>query len=252
MVVVALLITTTTAALDQEDAHAHARLACGTCHTGGTLVGGVDVDRHCLACHAGKLEFSRTRTTFHDQGDRHCGTCHVFHRPERLHVGDREFSYSFGDATVQDQCRSCHASGSFRDVDAAHREAADVVYHTDRFDLGAMSPSQACLICHGRDGEGLLDGLTSRPPRFDTHATHPFEVGVQPGSGRGAARIRDRIDPRLPRPGGRIACQTCHDLTAGRVDLLVPFDDPYALCLGCHRLRPDEPNAGRLVLTDNR
>ena len=40
---------------------------------------------------------------------------------------------------------------------------------------------------------------------------------------------------------------TCHAIPAGTKDLLVPFDDPYALCLGCHLVgaapRPDAPLA---------
>ncbi len=56
-------------------------------------------------------------------------------------------------------------------------------------------------------------------------------------------RIEDWDCPRLPLPAGRLECQTCHSLTAGTKDLLIPFADPYALCNGCHTERqPAQPH----------
>lgn len=66
------------------------------------------------------------------------------------------------------------------------------------------------------------------------HATHPIGVKVVAAQGGQAYGLRSTIDQRLPLFDQRMHCQTCHQLSAGTKDLLIPFPTPYDLCLGCH------------------
>lgn len=216
--------------------HAHDQASCGACHGGATPTA-----QGCVSCHQPGAETELARV-FHARADADCLACHVFHEPTRFKAGEQTFTASLDDPATREHCRSCHAPGARLDrIDAAHREAAELVYHDDRIDLARLSPSEGCLLCH-EDGGGAVEvATTRRPPRFRAHASHPFGIRVTPGQGRGDGKIRDRLDHRLELPRGQIECQTCHSLPAATVDLLVPFATPEALCLGCHQLGDTPP-----------
>jgi predicted CXXCH cytochrome family protein len=146
-------------------------------------------------------------------------------------------------------CAACHAPGSdLARLSPAHRQAA-ALYHRDAALLDGTSPSQGCLNCHAAgSGSPWVREVSDRNLTFNPHATHPLGVDVVPGSGQDERRLRAVLDPKLRLFDGRLECQTCHNLTAATEDLLVPFPQPYDLCLGCHKLSNPKPSTERREL----
>ncbi len=138
-------------------------------------------------------------------------------------------------------CQSCHDQrGTLTSLSSSHRVAAGL-YHNEAGQLDNTSPSQACLRCHSNSSNSSWqneteDGILA----FNTHASHPYSIRVIPGQGNGTNKIRHDIDSRLPLFGGVMECQTCHLLTAGNEDLMIPFPAKYDLCLGCHGQNKDQ------------
>lgn len=241
----------------------HDQARCGDCHGGGAFasadmprsgLAAAAVTGRCQACHDGSRPAGDGGRAFHGRADRACIACHCFHDPSTLRAGDREFTVAMGDPGLQAHCAACHQPGTrLGPIDAGHRFAAEAVYHDDSRDLARMSISDACLVCHGTSGTALAmpeDGPEAIA--INTHASHPFGIRFTPGQGTGDGKIRRDIDPRLPMPKGRIECVTCHSIAGGTKDLLVPFDDPYALCLGCHQVGDDARVDGQLALVGDR
>ncbi|MCA9728353.1 MAG: hypothetical protein KC729_11765 [Candidatus Eisenbacteria bacterium] len=148
-----------------------------------------------------------------------------------------------GASDPADHCRTCHVRGqSLSAVTGGHREAL-ALYHGGIETLAALSPSEACLTCHSVNAGPLLASVEPiapsagpEPPRFDEHGSHPYGMpAVQMFTG-GNRFLKAGVDPQLPLFSGRLECQTCHQLTAGNDDLLVPYPTKYDLCYGCHRL----------------
>jgi predicted CXXCH cytochrome family protein len=136
-------------------------------------------------------------------------------------------------------CQSCHdRRGSLGALSPAHRVAAGL-YHEEASALSRLSPSQACLRCHDNTSGSTWQTATDRQLSFNTHASHPFGVLAIPRKDNSSNWIAQEIDPRLPIFDGKIECQTCHLLTAGAEDLLVPFPRKAELCLGCHQEAPE-------------
>jgi predicted CXXCH cytochrome family protein len=242
---------------------AHRSARCGDCHGGEAFASpempragltAAAITQRCEACHDELRPQGDGARAFHDGSTRACIACHRFHDPSVLRAGDHEFAATIADARLQAHCRACHQPGvRLGRIDGAHRFAAEVVYHDDARDLAGMSPSDACLLCHGTSGHALaMPGDGPEIIAINTHASHPFGIRFTPGQGRGDGKIRREIDPRLSLPEGRIECVTCHAITSGTKDLLVPFDDPYALCLGCHQVGDETRVEGPLALAGDR
>ncbi len=242
---------------------AHDQVRCGDCHGGGAYrkaavqaAGPVAaaVSRRCAGCHDGIAPIGDGGHAFHGQANRSCTECHSFHETDRLRAGDREFKVPLGDPGVQAHCQACHQPGTpLSLIDPGHRFAAESVYHDDSRDLARMSASDACLVCH--DPAGAAVEMPRGAPailQINTHASHPFGIRFSPGQGSGDRKIRHEIDPRLPLPNGKIECVTCHSIPGGAKDLMVPFEDPYAMCLGCHRVGDRRRSGGTLALADGR
>jgi len=213
---------------------AHDAIRCDACHAaaGAELRADVPANRSrgrgaCVSCHGGDEGRS---ASFHRGG--RCTDCHLFHATDEIRAGDRRFPRPESPTLVREHCDSCHhPDGDLQRISDGHREAA-AVYHVPPAELAGLGPSGACLRCHSRDG---AEGTPSLPaPRFAEHASHPYGVVVRPGAGDSTNHIRYEIDPRIPLFDGRMECSSCHRLAHGTEDDLVPFSDPYAMCLGCH------------------
>lgn len=200
----------------------------------------VDLDRarqaRCAGCHAAVPAALADSLGFHRVGARNCLDCHSFHDSNVTRGRAAGIRIDAVKSTGAGHCRGCHdPRGKLLELSEGHRAAADL-YHSDSQSLQALSPSESCLNCHAdaltsRWGEGLGAGIA----RISEHASHPVGVAVVPGRGSGAAYIRVHLDPRVPLFGGRMECQSCHLLSAGTEDLLVPFPAKLDLCLGCHQ-----------------
>jgi predicted CXXCH cytochrome family protein len=227
----------------------HAGISCAKCHLGtaartlATSTAG-DADprsRTCRTCHRSLNGRSSAAAAlgFH-AGDRaDCAGCHVFHQAGRLKSAVGEVRLEAGlQQAVSSHCAGCHVEGApLAAMTGAHRTAA-ILYHQGAGILAEQTPSQGCLNCHAAGAANAWQSRTVEERLvFSEHATHPLGVAVVPGSGQDERRIRERIDPRLRLFDGRIECQTCHSLTASTPDLLVGFDTPRDLCLGCHQLK---------------
>ncbi len=221
----------------QEPA-AHRETACTLCHGGGTLASTgqrEQISRRCLACHADQAAASHTAVGIHDTGRRNCLSCHGFHDA----VGDREGDRRHASASPgldSGHCRGCHSpEGNLQLLSPAHRIAAEL-YHTAGQGLDGVSPSESCLRCHAAGSASPWQNATGgRVLAFNTHASHPYGVMVIPGAGNSFDHIRWNPDERLPLFDGKMECQSCHLLTAGTSYDLISYENPYDLCLGCHR-----------------
>jgi predicted CXXCH cytochrome family protein len=237
-------------------ANPHDGISCSMCHGRAAIralavthdTGPDPRSRACRECHR-----ERQRPTggagatlgFHGDPTADCAGCHSFHEPGLIKtaVGDIRAGAARLAGALPGHCAACHAEGSsLGDLSPAHRTAAGL-YHRDAAQLAEASPSQGCLNCHaaGTDSPWLRE-TDGQMLTFNLHATHPLGVAVVAGSGSDERTLRTDLDPRLRLFDGRIECQTCHSLTAATADLLVPFEQPYDLCLGCHKLRNAKPS----------
>lgn len=227
---IALLLVAPGGVWAQEPA-AHREAACSSCHGFQRRDAGLAA-LDCLGCHQVDVALA---PAFHGRGT-DCLRCHSFHDTDLIRAGARQFVHALDDPTRAWHCASCHEAGT--DLDAlsdGHRLAAELLYHRDGEALAGLSPSEACLRCHGLERNDLLvEQSPTELPAFMEHASHAYGIVVEPGMRVGGRRLAAVLDPRLPLPAGRLECQTCHSLSAGTEDLLIPFDDRYALCNGCH------------------
>jgi len=216
--------------------HPHDDLACARCHAAGaraeTSLSGAG--QFCKECHARRGSRPSGRLGFHQGARRDCLGCHSYHETDRLTVRENEFSLAALKGQMGGHCLGCHGAGKDTpEVSPGHAKAADL-YHAAGTVLAEVSPSDACQSCHsGKSAPGFTASPAAAVP-INLHASHPLGIRVQKLAGTGNMRIRADRDPRLPLVDGRIECVTCHDLGAGNNDLLVAFDKPYDLCLGCH------------------
>lgn len=235
----------------------HASISCTLCH-GRSAVRALAVSDHdgpdprsraCRECHR---DLDRgAGLGFHGPASADCAGCHSFHEEGRLKtaVGDVRGGGLRLARAVPGHCAACHTDGAaLGNLSPAHRTAAGL-YHRDAATLEHQSPSQGCLNCHAAgSGSPWLQATEGQELTFNLHATHPLGVEVVAGSGLDERKLRQELDPRLRLFAGRLECQTCHDLTAGTADLLVAFEQPHDLCLGCHELRNSQPPQPRRAL----
>ena len=222
---------------------AHEQAACKRCHFGTSTADGKVPNARCTGCHnlAVRPASSGFGSGFHADADRSCVSCHFFHKPASVLTAAGPVDLAAAREVDAGHCVACHDSKADRSrLNVAHRQAA-ALYHARSAELTGASPSQGCLNCHDQASDsGWMATTEEAPITFGTHATHPLGIVVRPGSGFAARRIRHEIDPRIPLFDGRIACQSCHDLTAGTKDLVRTSTTPREMCLGCHQVGPDE------------
>lgn len=230
----------------------HADISCATCHVlvaqnGTEPVEVQDLGVACRPCHDVTPGDTGSPNFFHRDADGQCVRCHSFHEAGTFTAMGRRHPVGVSEGSAWDHCRVCHrGGGSAVRVSDGHRAAADLLYHARHRELGTMSLSEGCMVCHSAtssSGPRLPQGLVS--PRFNGHAGHRFGVKLVLGRRMGNGRIRDKVDERIALFEGRIECQTCHDITQSTTDYLMPFDPPYAMCETCHELHPGSSGRDR-------
>jgi predicted CXXCH cytochrome family protein len=228
-----------------QPASGHESADCRKCHlraasTGSSLVSD---NGTCLGCHSGQVSSRVNGLGFHGKRSQdRCLECHSYHKPGTVTTMRGFIELDSLEQLNPGHCLSCHdGKGSLQSLSEAHLVAA-TLYHEQAQSLQDISPSQACLNCHSNtsatDWQQTHGGDAME---FSEHSTHPYEVEVVPGRGGFGHRIRHEIDPAIPLFENKIQCQTCHQLTSERPDLIVAFDEPTDLCLGCHQFRDRDP-----------
>lgn len=239
----------------------HAAISCAQCHgpavtraLAAAADGGQDPrSRTCRECHRGLDRAAGVGAAlgFHAAPTADCVGCHAFHEPGRVRTaaGDLRRGGTGLPSAASAHCAACHAAGAdLGNLSPAHRAAA-ALYHGDAARLAEQSPSEACLNCHAAGTRSAwLHQAGGQMLTFNRHASHPLGIEVVAGSGQDERKLRQNLDPRLRLFDGRLECVTCHSLTAATPDLLVPFEQPYDLCLGCHQLRNPQPSTARRAL----
>jgi hypothetical protein len=227
---------------------AHREAACGSCHDGGTATRTpAALDGACTSCHGRADQLPATDFAVHGASGRGCLDCHAFHEPSLVRTRAGRIDLDALAGVDPGHCRACHdPRGDTALLSPAHRAAARL-YHEDLGALRGLTPSEACLECHANGSGSPWQGRApGQPLTFNQHASHPYGVRVIPGSGNSSNWIARDIDPRLRLFRGRMECQTCHLLSAGNDDLMVPFPAKYDLCKGCHRHYGDDETRGTL------
>jgi len=220
---------------------AHRETECAGCHSGGVSPqrAVAAVTQRCTDCHDNSS--LNKVADFHGNSGGRCLECHTFHEPS-LSTVMAGLEKQIGTESMESgHCQSCHnPRGNLANLSPAHRTAADL-YHADASKLKGISPSQACLNCHSnRSSSDWQEKTAGAEIVFNEHASHPYGIRVVPGSGNSSNWIALDIDKRLPLFDERLECQTCHLLTAGNDDLMIPFETKYDLCKGCHRQYGDK------------
>lgn len=238
-VTLGLLVTglISTAPVGAETPAAHNQARCAGCHAGSSSPADntVAITETCNSCHR-PTELVLSNSSFHDDSRGRCLQCHSFHETDLVNLPAGAVPQPITGDLQSGVCRSCHdPRGDLASLSAAHRKAAQL-YHAAAGRLQHTSPSQTCLNCHSNQSASTWQDQTEGAViAFNEHASHPFGVRVVPGRGDSTNWIARVIDPRLPLFDGRIECQTCHLLTAGNDDDMIPFPTKYDLCKGCHR-----------------
>ncbi len=243
-VLLGIIVLMATTVLSSPVPTAHQEAACGPCHKmtsfsseSGSGSVASPANMKCLECHQTD---KMSQNAFHASASGRCLDCHVFHNPDKIAISPENNLLIRGDDIAGAHCQSCHDSrGRLTSLSPSHKVAANL-YHNEAGSLGNTSPSQACLRCHsGASNSSWQTATEEGILAFNTHASHPFGIRVIPGQGNSTNRIRHDIDPRLPLFDGMMECQTCHLLTAGNEDLMIPFPAKYDLCNGCHEHNED-------------
>jgi len=248
LMVLGVLLLASLNASAQIEPPAHSGAECAGCHGGGVAPqrNAAQVSRECLSCH--RMDRLRAGTaSVHGRQNNRCLECHSFHAPTQVTVASNPSNRVPVGSLDSAHCQGCHGpSGNLGHLSPAHRTAAEL-YHTQAQQLQNTSPSEACLNCHSNLTASAWQSKTDGAAlAFNEHASHPYGIRVIPGSGNSSNWIAYDIDPRLPLFDGRMECQTCHLLTAGTEDLMIPFETKYDLCKGCHRQYGDQ-TSGQVV-----
>ena len=216
----------------------HAKIDCADCHS---LVASLDETaaapsptRLCRSCHdlTGDKPVGLA-AVFHENPNRSCGDCHLFHEPGMISASGNIFAP--GQSAGPEVCSACHDGSSRMDaLSEGHRLAAGL-YHSNYAAMSGLTPSESCLLCHSEEQSITIDGLDAAAvPRFNRHRMHPVGPIERRADFRNGVRVRRELDPRLRLMGDRMECQTCHQLTATTKNRLIDLGSPQALCLSCH------------------
>ncbi|MEW6050985.1 MAG: hypothetical protein AB1644_07995 [Candidatus Zixiibacteriota bacterium] len=220
----------------------HLNIDCSRCHAVVASVGDgnaamPDFDTQCRSCHTNLVRIDQSNSlSFHQNSSRPCRECHSFHEPMGITVGDRQFLMRFEQRNRLSQCRACHGlDQQLASLSEGHQAAARL-YHTDYRIVGALTPSQTCLVCHSEQSISTpeLSAAMSKAPRFSEHGSHPVGVRVVPSGGRDGRRLLKQLDPRVQLFDNRMECQTCHSLSSPLPHHLAGFKDKDDLCRACH------------------
>lgn len=220
----------------------HSKIDCSYCHSPVADVASdempvFDASQQCGNCHQPRTGAKETQLIFHLANSKHCTDCHSFHETDYITAGTQTFRFRFDKRSSQiSLCASCHGSGENPAMISDGHKRAAVLFHADYGQMAGLTPSQACILCHGENASTneASDGLTI--PQFQEHNDHPLGVKVVPGAGEPGNRIRFAIDSRLRLFDGKIECQTCHSLTSQSKGRLRDFSSFTELCSGCHVL----------------
>ncbi len=218
--------------------NSHAKIDCSVCHS---LVASLDETsvapsptQRCRSCH-GKSDGPQNglAAAFHQNPNRPCGDCHVYHEPGMISASGNVFAPSL--SAGPDVCSACHDGTVRMDMlSEGHRQAAGL-YHTNYPAMAGLTSSESCLLCHGEEQNLSVEGIDqANVPRFSSHRMHPVGQIERHADFRSGVRVRRDLDPRLQLYGGRMECQTCHQLTSVTKNRLIDLGSPRALCLACH------------------
>ncbi len=234
---------------EENPVPAHNAVECRTCHrmqaSKASMSGSADdlsampSSRDCLSCHQTSNLTEGKSGPFHSGANANCLTCHSFHHPEKLVIGETTGALAVAIRGV-DICLDCHRDSSSPEVSPGHRLAAEII-HSDTTGNFAANPSEFCLSCHNRDGR--LPAHASQLedfPRFHVSATHPFSIELIPGYRKPGStlKLRDQIPSTVVTIDGKIECQTCHSLISGEKYLLSKGIQA-GLCTDCHDMGHD-------------
>ena len=219
----------------------HANIDCAVCHS---LVASLDEaatapspTERCQSCHGKSYgRQSGLAAAFHQNPNRPCGDCHLYHEPGMISAAGNVFSPT--QSAGPDVCSACHdGTGRMDMLSEGHRLAAGL-YHSNYPAIAGLTSSESCLLCHGEEQSLSVEGIVqANVPRFNSHRMHPVGPIGRYAEFRSGVRVRGKLDPRLQLFGNRMECQTCHQLTAFTKNCLVDFGSPEALCLACHEFK---------------
>jgi len=231
-------------AIESGTEQGHQEAECALCHQ---FDGGAGSSSACLSCHRTFSSAGIDRLGFHGQAGRQCGDCHSFHEPERMVTALGRGSFPQVPGSAEGHCAACHGmDADLSLVSLGHRAAAEL-YHGG--ELQTLTPSEACLSCHGQGSSQLsMDLIPAGTPVFNEQASHAYGVTLVPGTTEARLRIRNVLDPRIKLFDQRIECSTCHQLAGRDEDLLVEFDGRSGLCRGCHEQGMDTGASEMLAL----
>ena len=253
-IILALSLAGPTAVQATEAPSPHDGISCSLCHGGVQKIAVASTaprSNKCLQCHTPNEAWQVRHpglTRLHDSA---CLTCHDFHQSEA------GFASTVVEASApvgldSGHCVACHnTEGNMGDLSPAHLKAREL-YHAEMGSLASVSPSEACLNCHGEGSTSTWQAQTEQSLTFRHQASHAYGTLVQGGQQIHAKHLRADLDPRLPLVDGKMECVTCHSLTAGTDDLLVEYSNPYDLCLGCHTMQQDQPVSALMAILVNR
>lgn len=231
--------------------HTHKLADCGVCHkmqARATSVpdsfsdlAAMPSGKDCLTCHQLSRLSKDQHGLFHYLASQSCLSCHSFHNPDLLRIGEKTSSVSVAKASIQ-VCQDCHIDKNIPEVSPGHRLAAQLI-HGEREDKFAKEPSEFCLACHNRDGRLPPEARGLRNfPRFHVSASHAYGIELVPGYRRPAStlKIQDEIPVDMRTMNGKLECQSCHSLSSTN-DYLLTKSIENGLCTDCHDLGRKNP-----------
>jgi predicted CXXCH cytochrome family protein len=218
----------------------HEQLECTVCHA---LVAEMDAtgfsifekSDSCLVCHKwSTLQRTNLRSGFHDDIDRSCTDCHLFHNTQYLISDSLQFAFDYKNPDRRFQCLSCHFSQQdCRNLSEGHI-LAKYYFHSNAANT-SVSPTEACLTCHSPGGTSPdLYSAESQPPDIIAVSSHPVGVSMVTSNTGSNMPVLLKDDPRIKLNKGVIECITCHSLVTGENLLADGFVDEKDLCLSCH------------------
>ena len=207
----------------------HKKAECKACHslvTGMKSIVRGNSNQACLSCHTSFPE-TVLFASFHEEKSRNCLDCHSFHRRDKIKAKETTFSFDFESSSLAFQCQSCHnLQVDLYSLSSGHR-SAKAIYHSEKYNLKSISPSESCLICHSSDNRVVnFEGEKLRIPQFNEHASHPYNVYLD-------KKMLSKASNSVVF-NNKVECQTCHILTSPSQEVAEIEDKNYNFCLDCH------------------
>ena len=233
---------------DEPKTDIHKNKQCNECHS---LIASIDntpfsfnhIDAECRSCHSSIMKKNKEiELGFHNDLNRPCRNCHSYHDPGNVLAGDRTFYFNATNANIFYICGSCHnEKNNLSNLSDGHVEAANL-FHSDSKYLRYISPSEACLFCHGNTGSygSTAANIVSEikpasAPQIHQQASHPYGVQFDTDSPEFQTNFKNQdVEDILNLPNGKIECQTCHNITGYSEKLLAFGENQEMLCQSCH------------------